>query len=101
LVRAVRVLALHCPEGRTMVDVAPHIRSIVDHDGAVILDIERDSMLTLNSTGGYVWQKLRQGKLIDEIVSELAEETGADLLTVDRDVRAFLEELKSKHLLTP
>ncbi|HEY2470921.1 MAG TPA: PqqD family protein [Terracidiphilus sp.] len=84
-----------------MVDVAPHIRSIVDHDGAVILDIERDSMLTLNSTGGYVWQKLRQGKLIDEIVSELAEETGADLLTVDRDVRAFLEELKSKHLLTP
>lgn len=30
-----------------------HLRSIVDHDGAVILDIDHDAMLTLNATGGY------------------------------------------------
>lgn len=54
-----------------MLTIAPHIRSIVDHDGAVILDIKRDAMLTLNFTGGYVWEKLKQGKLIEEIVSEL------------------------------
>ena len=78
---------------------ATYLRSIVDHDGAVILDFEHDAMLTLNSTGGYVWEKLRQGRLIDEIVSELASETGTDLAIVDRDVRAFLRELKSKHLL--
>ena len=83
-----------------MVTVAPHIRSIVDHDGAVILDIKRDAMLTLNSTGGYVWEKLKQGKLIEEIVTELANETGADPVAVDCDVRAFLDELKSKRLLT-
>ncbi len=82
-----------------MTMVAPHIRSIVDHDGAVILDIERDAMATLNSTGGYVWNKLRQGKLVDEIICELAAETGADAATVDRDVRAFLDELKAKRLL--
>ncbi len=79
---------------------ATHLRSVVDQDGAVILDIERDSMLTLNSTGGYVWERLKQGKLIDEIVDELASETGADRMTVDSDVRSFLDELKSKHLLT-
>jgi hypothetical protein len=79
---------------------ATHLRSIIDHDGAVILDIERNAMLSLNSTGGYVWEKLKQGKLIDEIVCELAGETGADLATVDRDVRNFIDELKSKHLLT-
>jgi hypothetical protein len=83
-----------------MVTVAPHIRSIVDCDGAVILDIPRDTMLTLNSTGAYVWEKLKQGKLIDEIVSELASETGADPVAVDLDVRTFLDELKSKRLLT-
>ena len=83
-----------------MVAVAPHLRSVVDHDGAVILDIERDAMLTLNSTGGYVWERLRQGKLIDEIICELAAETAADPIAVDRDVRAFLEDLKSKHLLS-
>jgi hypothetical protein len=83
-----------------MLTIAPQIRSIVDHDGAVILDIKRDAMLTLNSTGGYVCEKLKQGKLIDEIVSELASETGADPVAVDCDVRAFLDELKSKRLLT-
>jgi hypothetical protein len=83
-----------------MVAVAPHLRSVVDHDGAVILDIERDAMLTLNSTGGYVWERLRQGKLIDEIICELAAETAADPIAVDRDVRAVLEDLKSKHLLS-
>jgi hypothetical protein len=79
---------------------AAHLRSIIDHDGAVILDIEHDAMLTLNSTGGYVWEKLKQGKLIDEIISELARETNTDPSTVDRDVHAFIDELKSKHLLT-
>jgi hypothetical protein len=79
---------------------ATHLRSIVDHDGAVILDIEHDSMVTLNSTGGYVWEKLRQGKLTDEIIRELASETGADPATVDLDVHAFLDELKSKRLLS-
>ena len=79
---------------------AAHLRSIIDHDGAVILDIEHDAMLTLNSTGGYVWEKLKQGKLIDEIIHELASETGTDLEMVYRDVHAFLDELKSKHLLT-
>lgn len=83
-----------------MITVAPRIRSIVDHDGAVILDFEQDAMLTLNSTGGYVWEKLRQGKLMDEIISELAGETGADRVAVECDVRAFLDELKTKHLLT-
>ena len=78
---------------------ATHLRSIVDHDGAVILDFKRDAMLTLNSTGGYVWERLRQGKLVDEIVRELASETCADHAMVDRDVQAFLDELKSKHLL--
>jgi hypothetical protein len=83
-----------------MLAPAAHLRSIIDHDGAVILDIEHDAMLTLNSTGGYVWEKLKQGKLIDDIVCELATETGTDLATVDRDVHAFLEVLKLKHLVT-
>jgi hypothetical protein len=79
---------------------APHLRSIVDQDGAVILDVERDNMLTLNPTGAYIWQRLQQGKLIDEIVQELAHDSGVELSVVDRDVHTFLEQLKSKHLLS-
>lgn len=80
-----------------MATLRPHLRSVVDHDGAVILDIEHDAMLTINSTGSYVWQGLQQGKQIDEIIRELASDTGADPVAVDRDVQAFLDELKSRH----
>jgi hypothetical protein len=83
-----------------MSTLRPTLRSVVDHDGAVILDVERDSMLTINSTGSYVWERLQQSRQIGEIVRELASETGADPETVDRDVHAFFDELKSRHLFT-
>jgi hypothetical protein len=79
---------------------ATHLRSVMDPDGALILDIEHDAIVTLNSTGGYVWDRLLQGKLVDDIVFELAAETGADIALVDRDVRSFMEQLMSKHLLS-
>ena len=83
-----------------MAHPATHLRSVIGPDGALILDIEHDAIVTLNSTGGYVWDRLRQGKLLDDIVCELAAETGADTTVVDRDVRSFMEELMSKHLLS-
>jgi len=45
-----RALSSHL-EKMAMITVAPHIRSIVDHDGAVILDAPRNSMTTLDSPG--------------------------------------------------
>jgi hypothetical protein len=82
-----------------MPTVTPNIRSVVDHDGAVILDIPRNTMTTLNPTGAYVWERLQRGMLLDEIVAELARETGTDVTVIAADVVAFMEELKSKHLL--
>jgi hypothetical protein len=82
-----------------MAHPATHLRSVIDPDGTLILDIEHDAIVTLNSTGGYVWDRLLQGKLLDDIVCELAAETGVDTTVVDRDVRCFMQELMSKHLL--
>jgi hypothetical protein len=82
-----------------MITVAPHIRSVVDHDGAVILDIPRNAMTTLDSTGAYVWDRLQRGLQVDAIVAELARDTGADESIVARDVEEFLEQLKSKRLV--
>lgn len=79
--------------------VPPHLRSIVHQDGAVILDIPRDQMVTLNPTGGYIWDKLQQGKTVDEVIHDLAADSNTDLSVVERDVHAFLEQLTSKHLL--
>jgi hypothetical protein len=83
-----------------MATLRPNLRSFVDHDGAVILDIERDTMLTLNSTGGLIWNKLQQGMLIDQIILEVADETRTDLAIVERDIHEFLAELKSRHLVS-
>ena len=79
--------------------VTPNLRSVVDHDGAVILDIPRDAMTTLNSTGAYVWQRLERGLSIDAIITDLARETGVDQVIVAADVMQFMEQLKSKHLV--
>jgi Coenzyme PQQ synthesis protein D (PqqD) len=82
-----------------MITVAPHIRSIVDHNGAVILDIPRNAMTTLDSTGAYVWERLQRGLQVDAIVAQLARETGADESIVAKDVEEFMEQLKSSHLV--
>jgi hypothetical protein len=79
---------------------ARHLRTVIDQDGTVILDIERDAMVTLNPIGGYVWDRLQKGKLVDDIVRDLAADTGADIEIVNRDVQAFIEQLRLKHLLT-
>ena len=82
-----------------MIAIPNHLRSIVDHDGAVILDTPRNAMTTLDSTGGYIWERLQRGLQVDAIVAELAHDTGADELVVARDVQEFMEQLKSKHLV--
>jgi len=82
-----------------MVEIASHIRSIVNDDGAVILDIPRNAMTTLDCTGAYVWVHLQRGMQVDAIVAELARDTGADQSMVAKDVEAFTEQLRSKHLV--
>ena len=77
----------------------PHVRSVVDEDGTVILDMRLDMMLTLNPTAGYIWDRLKQGKIIDEIIRDLSADTGIDIVVVERDVHEFLEQLKAKHVL--
>jgi Coenzyme PQQ synthesis protein D (PqqD) len=75
-----------------------HLQSITDQDGAAILDIEQGMITTLNSTGAFVWQRLRRGEKLDTIVANLAQETGEDVLAVERDVRDFVESLKQNRL---
>jgi hypothetical protein len=82
-----------------MVSQTPNLKTIVSEDGAVILDIERDSMSTLNPTGAYVWKGLQRGETIETIIANLARETGEDSLVVEPDVREFVAELQRKQLM--
>jgi hypothetical protein len=60
-----------------MATMPAHLRSIVDHHGAVILDSSRNAMTILDATGAYVWQRLNRGMPLDTIVAELARDTAS------------------------
>jgi transcriptional regulator len=83
-----------------MVVMPSHLRSIVDRNGAVILDKSRNTMTTLDSTGAYIWERLQKGLQVDAIVAELVRDTGTDESVVAKDVDEFMEQLKSKHLVS-
>jgi hypothetical protein len=75
-----------------------HIRSVVDEDGAVILDVELNSIVRLNSTGGFIWEGMQAGKSVRQIALELAIATKTEIETVERDIREFIENLKATRI---
>lgn len=84
-----------------MPSIPSRLSTVVSQDGAAILDVSRNQITTLNSTGGFVWERLRQGRTADEAIQDLATETNTDPTVVKRGVHAFLEQLKSERLLGP
>ena len=81
-----------------MVVMPSHLRSIVDHDGAVILDIKRDQFFSMNPVGSYIWERLLKGEDLEQIAKALAAETGTEISVVVADVNDFVADLKSKQL---
>jgi 6-phosphogluconate dehydrogenase (decarboxylating) len=75
----------------------PQLRTVVNQDGAAILDVSRNQITTLNSTG-FIWDKLQQGRTVEQAIQDLAIESDTDPAVVERGVSAFLEQLKSEHL---
>ena len=77
-----------------------HRRTIVNEDGAVILDTKLGTISTLNPTGAYIWQALERGDSSEAIATSLAQETGEQLDRVERDVREFIDSLKEQQLFS-
>jgi len=86
--------------GRQMIEKhRSRLHSVIDQDGAAILDLDRGRLSTLNIVGAYIWQALERGEPPETIIATLAKETGEDTLVVERDVHEFLDTLKRNHLL--
>ena len=80
--------------------INPALRSRVTPDGAMILNISADEVISLNATGGYVWERLGEGKTIEEIVESLATKSGQDPIVVANDVQEFIARMAKQGLLT-
>jgi len=81
-------------------EIRENLRTILDQDGAAILDVSRNEITTLNSSGAFVWERLERGYTADGIVDELASMCHADRATVSDSVYRFLHELDAKHLIS-
>lgn len=87
-------------ENTLMPNTDSHLRTVVNEDGAVILDTKLGTILTLNPTGAYIWQALVRGESLEAIVASLANETGEQIDLVKCDVREFIDSLKKQQLLS-
>ena len=76
-----------------------YLQTVVDQVGVAILDIDRGQVSKLNPTGAFVWQRLQRGETIEEVIANLACETGEEIHVIERDVREFVEVLKEQRLL--
>ena len=57
-------------------------------------------IITLNETGKFIWQMLEKGASSEEIVEKLLEECeDAEREIVEKDVDAFIEQLKGDKIL--
>ena len=77
-----------------MIERSEHLRTVANDDGAVILDVDRGVITTLNTTGAFVWERLQRNQPLDSVVADLAQETGQDPAIVRRDVNEFASRLE-------
>lgn len=79
--------------------VSEQLRSIHNHDGAVVLDILHGQMFRLNFVGSRILELLKQGHAEPQIIAEICHEFGAGREVVETDVREFLAHLEKHQLL--
>jgi len=75
------------------------LRTVMNADGAAILDTEAGQITTLNSTGAMVWQGLERGEDLNTIAATIVRETGAEIDAVKVDIRGFMDELRNERVL--
>lgn len=81
------------------IDVHPHVRSVMDPDGAVLLDLRQGRYYSLNGVGAEIWSQIESGRSVPEIESHLVSALGAPRDAAAADVAAFVDDLRRKSLV--
>ena len=75
------------------------VRTVIDSDGGIVMNIETGLMISLNTVGTNIWSKIRQGFSEQEIIGALVAEFGVRREEVQRDVGEFIEDLQRHRLV--
>jgi hypothetical protein len=86
-------------EVRVVTMLATNIRSTGNVDGGILMDVEQDAMIGLNTTASFICTGLRRGLSTTEIAQELADITGESFSIIEADVTEFIASMQSDNFL--
>lgn len=79
------------------------IRNILDECIVVPtknMEDEGNGFLALNTTGKVIINCIKDGKSTDDIIAQICDEFEIDFDTASADIKVFIEEFKSKGIIT-
>jgi hypothetical protein len=82
-----------------MLRISSAIRRTQTPDGAILLDVGRGQIFSLNAIGTKILDLLEAGRDEAQIAAHLSAACSTDIDTVRRDVRDFLEALSQHAIL--
>jgi len=82
-----------------MSPLANHVRTASTDEAAVLLDIQRGRMFSLNPTGSRILELLKAGTAFDQIAAQMAVEFAIAPETAAADTAQFLRQLGLHSLL--
>ena len=77
------------------------LRSVAGENLVVCVgsSVNFNSVITLNDTGKFLWEKLTEGATSEELVTALLSEYDISKEIAERDALAFIEKLKENDIL--
>lgn len=80
-------------------ELQPHVRSMSDPNGAVLLDLEAGRYYSLNGIGARIWSKAGEGLTLAEILRDLQACYQVPSERLESDLTAFIRGMEEKGLV--
>ena len=86
-------------DGHAALSLAPSVVSTTIPGETVVLDPRAGRYFSLEAVAQRVWELLQASTTATAIVDTIVDEYDVDAATCERDVRAFLDDLRARELL--
>lgn len=81
------------------VRIEPHVRSMIDGDGAVLLDLKAGRYYSLNGVAAKIWSRAEKGMTLSQILADLQQTYQVPAEKLALDLTAFIRAMEEKGLL--
>jgi coenzyme PQQ synthesis protein D (PqqD) len=78
--------------------ISETVRTATNQDGAVLMDISRGQMFSINPVGWRIWQQLKDGHTPEDIAEAFVTDFGISREQALNDVSEFVQQLEEQQL---